>query len=93
MVNGEIANSTTEIKSGDQLQFSELESSRFTYQDVFRYSDWQLPTNFKGTFEILRNGEPSQFDAEIFGGDQLLINLIPTTATHTNEVLTSQENN
>ena len=93
LVNGEIANSTTEIKSGDQLQFSELESSRFTYQDVFRYSDWQLPTNFKGTFEILRNGEPSQFDAEIFGGDQLLINLIPTTATHTNEVLTSQENN
>lgn len=83
LINGQPVNDSIVVKNGDRIQFLKLETdtSRFIYQDVFRYSNWQLPSNFKGTFEILRNGEPSQFDAEIFGGDQLTIHLIPATAT------------
>ncbi|MGG0656309.1 cell division protein FtsA [Rummeliibacillus pycnus] len=81
LVNGQHANVMSVIHSEDQIQFLVAEVSNWIYQDVFRFSNWQLPTNFKGTFEILRNGEPSQFDAEIFGGDQLTIHLIPATIT------------
>ncbi|WP_102691032.1 cell division protein FtsA [Rummeliibacillus pycnus] len=77
LVNGQIASVETVIQSGDQIQFIAVDSVKWIYQDVFRFSNWQLPTNFKGTFEILRNNEPSHFDDEIFGGDQLMIHLIP----------------
>lgn len=77
LVNGQIASVETVIQSGDQIQFIAVDSVKWIYQDVFRFSNWQLPTNFKGTFEILRNNEPSHFDDEIFGGDQLMIYLIP----------------
>lgn len=82
LINGQPVDDSIVVKNGDRIQFSKLETdpSRFIYQDVFRYSNWQLPSDFKGTFEILRNGDPSQFDAEIFGGDQLTIHLIPATA-------------
>ena len=52
------------------------------FQDVFRFSDWQLPSNFKGHFTILKNGIPSSFDAEIFGGDTLEILLSENPVTN-----------
>ncbi|MGX9135594.1 cell division FtsA domain-containing protein [Rummeliibacillus sp. JY-2-4R] len=79
LVNGQTVDSSTDIQKKDALQFLPRETTNWVYQDVFRFSDWQLPPDFKGTFEILRNGEHSQFDAAIFGGDVLEINLIPTT--------------
>ncbi|WP_397539640.1 cell division protein FtsA [Rummeliibacillus pycnus] len=90
LVNGQPANIMTDIRSGDTIHFLPSESSNWIYQDVFRYSNWQLPTNFKGTFEVLRNDEPSQFDEEIFGGDQLKIHLIPATVTHTLQKSTAE---
>lgn len=81
LVNNQPANSSTVLQRGDHIQFTATESSHWIYQDVFRFSNWQIPANFKGTFEILRNGEPSHFDAEIFGGDQLTIHLIPASIT------------
>ncbi|WP_312754359.1 rod shape-determining protein [Rummeliibacillus suwonensis] len=80
-VNGQSVKDTAVIHSGDNIEFSAMEASNFIYQDVFLFSNWQIPTNFKGTFKILRNGEPSHFDAEIFGGDQLTIHLVPTSVT------------
>ncbi|HIX43773.1 MAG TPA: cell division protein, partial [Candidatus Kurthia intestinigallinarum] len=78
LVNREPANAQTILTSGDSLQFITLDQSGWHYNDIFRFSDWQLPIAFKGTFNILRNGEAVNFDAPIFGGDTLAIELIPT---------------
>ena len=63
------------------IQFKQKSTSKWIYQDVFRYSNWQLPTAFKGQFNVLRNGKPSSFDTEIFGGDILEIQLIEQPMT------------
>ncbi|MER2000043.1 MAG: cell division protein, partial [Lysinibacillus sp.] len=81
VVNGVVVAPTSLVLNGATVQFKQKDSSKWIYQDVFRYSNWQLPTTFKGVFNILRNGEPSSFDAEIFGGDILEIQLIEHPVT------------
>jgi cell division protein FtsA len=76
LVNGAAAQPDAAIPNGAIIHFKPLDVSKWIYQDVFRFSNWQLPLSFKGHFTILRNGEPSSFDAEIFGGDQLEIKLV-----------------
>lgn len=71
--NGEAVPASHTISNGSSLTIVEKDTNRWMYQDIFRFSDWQLPQNFKGKFTILRNGQPSSFDEEIFGGDQLEI--------------------
>lgn len=75
VLNGAIVQGCTTIPNGATVQLVEKDSSKWIYQDVFRFSSWQLPTAFKGHFTILRNGAPATFDTEIFGGDQLEIQL------------------
>ena len=59
-----------------QAQFKEKEKNvKWIFQDVFRFSNWQLPPHFKGQFTILKNGQSATFDTEIFGGDRLEITL------------------
>ncbi|MBD8037534.1 cell division protein [Solibacillus sp. A46] len=74
-VNGQIVQSTSTVPNGATIKIIEKDTGKWIYQDVFRFSTWQLPTTFKGSFTILRNGQPSTFDAEIFGGDLLEIQL------------------
>ncbi len=74
-INGAVVQPSATVLNGTTMLFREKDSSKWIYQDVFRYSNWQLPMAFKGDFKILRNGEPSHFDAEIFGGDVLEIQL------------------
>ncbi|MEK5481197.1 cell division protein FtsA [Viridibacillus sp. FSL R5-0888] len=74
-INGEIAHKSDVIPNGAKIQFVTKDTSNWIYQDVFRFSNWQLPADFKGSFSILRNEKPSKFDAEIFGGDRLSITL------------------
>lgn len=76
LVNGTPAQPDSAVPNGAAIHFKTQDISKWIYQDVFRFSNWQLPINFKGHFTILRNGEPSSFDAEIFGGDQLEIKLV-----------------
>lgn len=76
LVNGTPAQPDAAVPNGAAIHFKAQDISKWIYQDVFRFSNWQLPINFKGHFTILRNGEPSSFDAEIFGGDQLEIKLV-----------------
>lgn len=71
--NGEVVPASLKLINGSSLTIVEKDTNRWKYQDIFRFSDWQLPVNFKGHFTILRNGQPSSFDEEIFGGDQLEI--------------------
>jgi cell division protein FtsA len=72
-VNKMVVSPQSTVPNGATLVFKEKDRSRWIYQDVFRFSNWQLPSAFKGNFTILRNGQPASFDTEIFGGDQLEI--------------------
>ncbi|TQR18412.1 pilus assembly protein PilM [Psychrobacillus vulpis] len=60
------------VSNGSILQWHEVNDSPWIFQDVFRFSDWTLPNN-AGSFQILKNGQTSGFDEEIFGGDYLEI--------------------
>jgi len=73
LVNQVVVSPLTTVSNGASISFKEKDRSRWIYQDVFRFSNWQLPTTFKGNFTILRNGQPASFDMEIFGGDKLEI--------------------
>lgn len=83
VVNGGVVPPSAPILSGVSISFKEKDLSKWVYQDVFRYSNWQLPVAFKGYFNILRNGEPAAFDTEIFGGDTLEIQLIEQKTENT----------
>lgn len=74
-VNGRITEGKSTVPNGATIKIVEKDSGKWIYQDVFRFSSWQLPVAFKGSFTILRNGQPTTFDADIFGGDQLEIQL------------------
>lgn len=71
--NGAVVPVTHKVLNRASLSIVEKDTNRWKYQDIFRFSNWQLPVNFKGQFTILRNGQASSFDEEIFGGDQLEI--------------------
>lgn len=81
-INGQPATLDTIIKSGSTVKFTEKNDEKWIFQDIFRFSDWQIPANFKGQFLILRNGEEASFDTQIFGGDVLQIELIPSNQPH-----------
>ena len=74
-VNGKVVQVLATVPNGATIEIIEKDTSKWIYQDVFRFSTWQLPTTFKGSFTVLRNGQPTTFDAEIFGGDKLEIQL------------------
>jgi len=78
LVNQMIVAPLSTVPNGATVLFTEKDRSRWIYQDVFRFSNWQLPSTFKGNFTILRNGQPASFDMEIFGGDRLEILLAET---------------
>lgn len=78
-LNGQIANLETRVPNGAIITTTKKDTHHWIFQDVFRFSNWQLPVKFTGQFHILRNGEPSGFDAPIFGGDVLEIQLIEAT--------------
>ena len=60
------------VTNGARIAFIPRETSPFIFQDVFRFSDWQLPT-VASSFTILRNDMEVGFDSLIFGGDTLKI--------------------
>ncbi|MER1986968.1 MAG: cell division FtsA domain-containing protein [Solibacillus sp.] len=76
VVNGVVVQEQSTVPNGATVKIIDRDQSKWIYQDVFRFSSWQLPTAFKGSFSILRNGTPASFDSEIFGGDTLEIQLI-----------------
>lgn len=60
------------IPNESNIQWKDVNSSPWIFQDVFRFTEWNMPEQ-AGSFQILKNGETSRFDEEIFGGDQLEI--------------------
>lgn len=76
LMNGFVVQPTTTVYNNAALTIIEKDTVPWIFQDVFKFSDWQIPSDFRGQFAILRNGQPIQFDTEIFGGDVLEIQLI-----------------
>lgn len=64
--------STDIIANESKIQWQDINSSPWIFQDIFRFTEWTMPEQ-AGSFQILKNGNPSRFDEEIFGGDQLEI--------------------
>lgn len=78
LINQVVMSPLSTVPNGATVSVKEKDQSRWIYQDVFRFSNWQIPTTFKGNFTILRNNQPASFDTEIFGGDKLEILLVET---------------
>ena len=64
--------STDIIPNESKIQWQDINSSPWIFQDIFRFTEWTMPEQ-AGSFQILKNGESSRFDDEIFGGDRLEI--------------------
>ena len=64
--------STDIIPNESKIQWQDINSSPWIFQDVFRFTEWTMSEQ-AGSFQILKNGESSRFDDEIFGGDRLEI--------------------
>lgn len=54
LINGVAALPTTTISNGTAIQIINKDTNQWIFQDVFRFSNWQLPSNFKGSFTILK---------------------------------------
>ena len=83
LVNGKESNEMEVVPNGATIEAKESSYTPWIFQDVFRFSNWQIPKNFKGQFKIIRNGQPTGFDEQIFSGDNLKIELIENTTTST----------
>ena len=81
LINGIEKSEHEVVPNGATIELKENTYIPWIFQDVFRFSNWQIPTNFKGHFKILRNGQPTGFDEQIFSGDSLKIELIEYTST------------
>ena len=82
-INGKEMNEVEVVPNGAKIEVKETAHTPWIFQDVFRFSNWQLPMNFKGHFKIIRNGQPAGFDEHIFSGDHLKIELIENNTTRT----------
>jgi cell division ATPase FtsA len=72
-VNGQQASAKDFIKAGDQLDLITLQADPIRFSDIFTSSDYQLPKNTSGNYQLLRNASPIGFNEPIFGGDALEI--------------------
>lgn len=72
-LNGHPAEELDRVRNGDQLTVSPSETDPLLFQDIFRFTDWTLPSTTSGSFKLLRNGEEIGFQSPIFGGDRLEI--------------------
>lgn len=80
LVNHREADLTVSLNMNDQIQLLPLEVAPWTFQDVFKFTNWQLPEGFKGTFELVRNNVKAQFDQPIYNGDELALRLLPSNS-------------
>ncbi|WP_156509877.1 cell division protein FtsA [Rossellomorea aquimaris] len=61
------------LYSGDSIFIEEKEVSSFIFQDLFKHVEIDMPSNFKGSFVLLKNGEDTTFYDPIQTGDELEI--------------------
>lgn len=60
------------LSLGEHIRLIEKKFEPFIFQDIFRYIDIQTD-QMRGTYRLMKNDVPTQFDAEIVDGDRLSI--------------------
>ena len=75
-LDGTYASADDTILSGSHLDFTKLNDNPILFSDVFAFTDYQLPKNTAGTYQLLRNSSKIDFNDPIFDGDMLEITFI-----------------
>ena len=75
-LDGTYASANDTILSGSHLDFTKLNDNPILFSDVFAFTDYQLPKNTAGTYQLLRNSSKIDFNDPIFDGDMLEITFI-----------------
>ncbi len=72
--NGSRLNESDRLFSGDSIQIVEQsQTGSFIFQDLFKHVEVTMPSDAKGSFLLLKNGEETTFYDEINPGDELEI--------------------
>ena len=72
-INGKRADASSIVRSNDQIDFTTISKKPIVFSDIFAFTDYSLPSDIAGTYQILRNGTLIGFSDSIFGGDHLEI--------------------
>ena len=72
-LNGQLVKGDALLNSNDRLELNSINESPITFGDIFSFTDYSLPKNSKGNYQLLRNDKPIGFNDPIFGGDILEI--------------------
>lgn len=72
-LNGEPAEESMTVQPNDKMDFIVTNKEPIVFSDIFAFTDYNLPADIAGAYQILRNGTQISFNAPIFGGDNLEI--------------------
>ena len=75
-LDGTYASANDTILSGSHLDFTKPNDNPILFSDVFAFTDYQLPKNTAGTYQLLRNSSKIDFNDPISDGDMLEITFI-----------------
>lgn len=73
MLNGEPVDETNLVNPNDRIELVSINKGHIIFSDIFAFTDYSLPTDSTGTYELLRNGAQIGFNDPIYGGDSLEI--------------------
>ena len=72
-LNGEPVDESVLIKSNDRIDLTTINKDPIVFSDIFAFTDYSLPADTSGNYQLLRNSSPIGFDDPIYGGDNLKI--------------------
>lgn len=72
-LNGKYVNESAIVNPNDHLEFISLNNDQIVFSDIFAFTDYNLPTDQSGKYQLLRNDNTIGFNDPIFGGDNLKI--------------------
>ena len=73
MLNGKPVDESVLIKSNDRIDLTTINKIPIVFSDIFSFTDYSLPTDTTGNYQLLRNSSPIGFNDPIHSGDNLKI--------------------
>jgi len=75
-LNGDPADKMTFVKANDHVELIAVNKGPIVFSDIFAFTNYNLPSDTTGTYQLLRNEKAIGFNDPIFGGDRLEISFI-----------------
>lgn len=72
-LNEQLIDGKTVVKPSDKLELITVNNKPIVFSDIFAFTNYSLPSNTTGAYQLLRNGKSIGFNDPIFGGDRLEI--------------------